>query len=202
MWGTALAEDVRRWIAEGDLDGACERLAGMLHDTGVDGFTRAARDGFGNPLDEVRGWLQRCAGLLNDQEGDYPALYVEMNGYTINPDHWHAGLEAWMAPIDEFETMDGWPADIPLHYREDLTLRGWASMQGSFERYVGPHAPRSADVEAAVGLADLLVHVAFLRLMRDAWAVGPIDGITVPLAVTTHDVDLGIVLKPWGATSP
>lgn len=197
MWDKALVDDVERWVKSGDLDGACERLAEKLHDTGIDGFTRAARDGFTNSPDEVRRWLQRCAGLLTESEGEYPALYTEMNGYTINPDHWWAGLEAWSSPIDDFETLDDGPADIPLHYRENLTLRGWASMQGSFERYYGgEHAPRSAEVEAAINIADLLVHVAFLRLIRDAWLVGPIDGISVPLAVTTHDSELGIVLQP------
>jgi hypothetical protein len=197
MWDKALVDDVERWVKLGDLDGACERLAEKLHDTGIDGFTRAARDGFTNKPDGVRRWLQRCAGLLTESEGEYPALYTEMNGYTLNPDHWWAGLEAWSSPIEDFETMRGWPADIPLHYRENLTLRGWASMQGSFERYSGgDHASMSAEVEAAINIADLLVHVAFLRLIRDAWLAGPIDGISVPLAVTTHDSELGIVLQP------
>ncbi|MCC2308991.1 hypothetical protein [Cellulomonas chengniuliangii] len=70
-------------------------------------------------------------------------------------------------------------------------------MQGSFERYCGGgHAPKSAEVDAAANIATLLVHVAFLRLIRDAWQAGPIDGISVPLAVTTHDSELGIVLQP------
>ncbi|QHT55321.1 hypothetical protein GXP71_03950 [Cellulomonas sp. H30R-01] len=191
-----LFDEVDEWVRAGELDEACERLADRLHATGVDGFTRAARGGFTNPSDEVRRWLQRCAALLTESEGEYPALYTEMNGYTINPDHWSASLEAWSSPIDDFDSLDDGPADIPLHYREDLTLRGWASMQGSFERYVGEHAPRSAEVDAARDIADLLVHVSFLRLIRDAWLAGPIDGISVPLAVTTHDSELGIVLQP------
>lgn len=196
MWDEELVGDVRRWVESGDLDAACERLAEKLRETGVDGFTRAARGGFTNSPDEVRRWLQRCAGLLTTLGGEYPALYTEMNGYTLNTDHWSAALEAWSAPIDDFEALDDGPADVPLHYREDLTLRGWASMQGSFERYVGEHAPRSADVETATSVAELLVHVAFLRLVRDAWLAGPIEGISVPLAVTTHDSELGIVLQP------
>ncbi|NKY40266.1 hypothetical protein [Cellulomonas septica] len=196
MRDTELFDDVDEWVRAGDLDGACERLADRLEATGVDGFARAARGGFTNRPDEVRRWLQRCATLLTESEGEYPALYTEMNGYTINPDHWFASLEAWSSPIDDFDSMDDGPADIPLHYREDLTLRGWASMQGSFERYVGEHAPRAAEVDAARDVADLLVHVSFLRLIRDAWLAGPIDGISVPLAVTTHDSELGIVLQP------
>lgn len=197
MWDMALVNDVERWVRSGDLDGARERLAEMLDATGVEGFTRAARGGFTNPPEEVRHWLARCAGLLTEREGEYAALYTEMNGFTINPDHWCAGLEAWLVPIDDFETLDdGGEADIPLPYREDLTLRGWASMQGAFERHSGKDAPWSAEVEAAWNIADLLVHVTFLRLIRDAWLVGPIDGISVPLAVTTHDSELGIVLKP------
>ena len=203
MWGTELIADVERWVKAGDLDGARQRLADMLHATGVDGFTRAARGGFSNPPDEVRRWLQRCAGLLTEREGEYAALYTEMNGYTINPDHWSAGLEAWSVPIDDFETLDdSGQADFPLHYREDLTLRGWASMQASFERYVGEHAPRSEEVAAARAIADLLVHVAFLRLIRDAWMAGPIVGVSVPLAVTTHDSTLGIVLQPLASRAP
>lgn len=133
---------------------------------------------------------------MTESEREYAALYAEMNGFTINPDHWWVAVEAWLVPIVDFETLEDGQADIPLHHRENLTLRGWAAMQGPFERYVGGDERPSAEIEAATRIAELLVHVTLLRLIRDAWLAGPIDGVSVPLAVTTHGSEAGIVLPP------
>lgn len=149
----ALTGQVELGIHDRALDEACTRLSAMLLDTGADGFAGAARGGFTNSPAEIRRWLERCAGLLTESEGEYTALYAEMNGFTINPDHRWVGVEAWLVPIVDFETLEDGQADIPLHHRENLTLRGWAAMQGSFERYVGGDERPSAEFEAATRIA-------------------------------------------------
>jgi hypothetical protein len=180
-------EQARAWAAAGEIDEACEVFRRRVQESGDPVFAAAAAGGFGTTVEEVRAWLERCAALLAEEYDDIPAFYTEMNGFEINTDRWVASLEAWSAPITSFDDLDDGPMDFPLHYDHDLVLTGWESMQAAFAG--SPDSPAADD-------AILLVNAVYLRLVRDALRAGPIPGLTVPVAVTTHATEIGTVVLP------
>lgn len=183
-----MEDQVRAWADAGELELAHQELRARVVASGSTPFVRAAAGGFSTSVDEVRAWLARCASLLAAMYDDIPAFYTEMNGFEINTDRWTASLEAWDGPLTTFGDLgeDG-PKDFPLHYEHDLHLRGWESMQEAMR----DHAEDPAFLDAV-----FLVNISYLRLVRDALGAGPIDGITVPVAVTTHATEIGFVVDP------
>src|SRR5690349_13156117 len=86
-------------LASGDLDGAVETFASQLEASGIEAFASAARGGFTTTTSQVREWLALSAGLHLHRDGPFPALYVEMNEFDINPGSWWAMAEAWASPL-------------------------------------------------------------------------------------------------------
>ncbi len=183
-----MEDQVRAWADAGELELAYRELRARVEGSGDAPFVAAATGGFSTSVDEVRAWLSRCAALLAAMYDDIPAFYTEMNDFEINTDRWTASLEAWDGPLTTFGDLgeDG-PKDVPLHYEHDLHLRGWESMQEAMR----DHAESSAFQDAV-----FLVNISYLRLVRDALRAGPVEGIAVPVAVTTHATEIGFVVDP------
>ncbi|MBO9556757.1 hypothetical protein, partial [Cellulomonas sp.] len=74
----------------------------------------------------------------------------------------------------------------------------WEPMQDAFRttRARSHDGRRDDATDRAWTTAVFLVHTHFLRLVQRALAAGPLAGLDVPIAVTTHDLDMGIVLAP------
>jgi len=195
----AQMESLEGFLASGDLDAAVEMFASDLEAGGIEPFASAARGGFATTSSEVREWLAFAAGMHLQRNGPFPALYVEMNEFDINPGEWWAMVEAWASPLATFSDVESSAGPVFAPLADFITLSGWEDMQEAFAvtKNARDAAGRLGEpVERAWSSAVFLVHVQFLRLVERALAAGPLVGVEVPIAVTTHDMDPGIVLTP------
>ncbi len=113
------------------------------------------------------------------------AIYVELNGFTINPDRWffdpfayrrHGGHSDW-----------DWLAEWESEEFTPVTLTGMEDLQVVY----ASQAFREPAFQQAEELAPLCVVLSFQRLIREA--VATIDGLVVPVLATAHDWDFADV---------
>jgi hypothetical protein len=141
---------------------------------------------------EIRQWLSRCAGLIDERYPVYPGLYTEMNGFDINTDRWFASLD----PLAAAPGLDPhtWEAMDVVPFPPVLVLTGADAMQDAFRRW--PSMPKSPIVDREVALAQRLVWAKWLVLFQAAWLEGPVPQVRVPIIATAHDFDVALLLAP------
>jgi hypothetical protein len=187
----SLAGELRRQAFErivelGDLEGYVEEVEARLAATGPNPFADAATTRFDDDPVALAAWLEGARDDLSERAGELGMLYVEMNGFDINPERWHADAFGFAAPV---------VSDGLLHERfwrevgdhaPSHALTGMEPMQAAFARQL---ARASDELAAPAEFATRLVHGRFLQHV--ATAVAQLrswpDGLEI--AVTTHDLD-------------
>ena len=117
-------------------------------------------------------------------------MYLEMNGFTINPDRWYFDGFAYETAGNtrELEWLAHWDADTE---NDQFTLTGMELVQEAFARhYCDENQPLS--VKMAAELADHLVNARFMQLIAAAHENAKrkckaLDGL--PILATAHDWD-------------
>jgi hypothetical protein len=171
-----------------DLDMYAEGLADLLVALDADPFVEAADSGFTTSPETIHSWLLHGAELARSRGHETPMMYVELNGFDINYDHWH--VDAF--PLAKLAVADGQvhegsyeelPVDVP-----SLPLAGMERMQDAF-RWWHEGVPSRPPRYASRDLADELVHARLLQSFRDAAQVDDPWAPGAQVAVTAHDRD-------------
>ena len=117
------------------------------------------------------------------------AIYLEMNGFTINPRQWHCGIFGYKkaSGLCDLDWLAEWDVEQP----ENFVLRGMESLQevfGSFYLSGG----KTLSLELAEDMAEHLVTARFMELVAAAHrrAKRRDPGLRgLPVLATAHDWD-------------
>ena len=187
---------------DGRLDEMIEMLVERLDAQPASPFRAARTAAFDISPVSVNSWLREMAAELAEQI-DLRFIYVEMNGFSINPDRWFCDAFGFRealevtSPLDDpegewFERLADYEAELP--WQRALTLTGMEPMQRAFEWWY-KEDEHDKQLDRSNELADWLVQCRFLALMRDAVAAGTLSP-SVPVAAATHDSELVLRFDP------
>ena len=118
------------------------------------------------------------------------SVYLEMNGFDINPDWWYFDLFAYDRHHENSEDLD-WLSDWNSDVWPQLALTGLEKVQEDFAWYTGQGTKGYEDPEAeqAFEFAHLLVMCKFVKLIEACVKTGEIQK-NVPILATAHDFDI------------
>jgi hypothetical protein len=114
------------------------------------------------------------------------AIYLEMNGFDINPDRWYFdlfGYESTPLNDDSLDWLSEWQSpDYPT-----VTLTGLESIQELYANYINNKLYKDQDRAYNEELATLLVMAKFCKLIAES-----LDNksLGVPVYATAHDFDI------------
>ena len=116
------------------------------------------------------------------------AVYLEMNGFDINPDRWYVdffGYDRYRRDEDDLDWLSDWQSpDVP-----DMTLTGLESVQKDFDWYHQEQIWKDKSYKALYDTAQNLVMSKFVLLieetLRSQDLVKPI-----PVLATAHDFEV------------
>jgi hypothetical protein len=130
--------------------------------------------------------------FIHECEKSFPvgAVYLEMNGFDINPDRWYFDFFGYRNYVEDPEDL-GWLSDWDSREWPDTTLTGLKNVQSDFAWYTGHETQgyKDHDAQEAAGFAELLVMCKFSGLVEEAVKTGLIKK-HVPILATAHDFDI------------
>jgi hypothetical protein len=138
---------------------------------------------------EFSEWLIQFHREPHPTKPKLTAIYVEMNGFTINPDQWHFQLFGYKQAgnIWELDWLSRWDAES----QECFILEGMESVQAAFaELYRKSGKPLG--LELAEEVAEHLVTARFMEFVAAAHTIGKAEYAALqgfPVLATAHDWD-------------
>ena len=145
--------------------------------------------GFSNNAKDVALHIDRFV-VSCEKTFQVESVYLEMNGFDINPDRWYFDFfayDGYRKDADDLNWLSDWNSD----YWPDLTLTGLEKAQEDFAWYTGQDTKGYEDPEAekASDFARLLVMCRFAALIEASVKTGAISK-KVPILATAHDFDI------------
>jgi len=131
---------------------------------------------------EINRFIREC-------EKSFPvrAVYLEMNGFDINPDRWCFDFFGYCKYVGNPGDLD-WLSDWDSREWPDTTLTGLENVQSDFAWYTGRETQgyKDEDAQEAASFAELLVMCKFSGLIEEAVERRLIEK-HVPILATAHD---------------
>lgn len=127
---------------------------------------------------------------------DLRSVYLEMNGFDINPDRWYFdlfGYESYRADSDDLE----WLCEMDSSYFPDFTLTGLEEVQKEFDWYHRERIWKDKSYRTLYDTAMNLVMTKFVLLIQGALHSNQ-GAVRVPLLATAHDFDTVGRFEPKG----
>jgi hypothetical protein len=121
------------------------------------------------------------------------AVYLEMNGFDINPDRWYFepfGYSNYGTNPRDLEWLCAWQSAGP-----EVTLKGLENVQADFAWYHAKEIWKDKKFQRAYELAVLLVMCKFVSLIKLALTSGPRKK-PIPVLATAHDFDIIFRFEP------
>jgi hypothetical protein len=185
--------EMRLWKAvdqrfrKSDINGAINYLEELLAKEKIPRFKGLLGNPFTNTpksiLTAINKFIDGCA-----KKFAIKAVYLEMNGFDINPDRWYFdafGYTTYGADPEDLEWLSDWDSpDCP-----QVTLKGLEAVQADFEWYHAKQIWKDKKFEQSYELAVLLVMCKYVSLIQSALASGP-RSKPVPVLATAHDFDI------------
>ena len=170
-----------------DIDGAITWLETLLVKEKVDRFQGLIGKKFSNSPKSILGALNKFI-LASVKEIDVKAVYLEMNGFDINPDRWRFdffGYEQYEPNPDDLDWLSDWQSeDDPK-----ITLKGLEKVQADFKWYHANEIWNDKKYKQAYQIALLLVMCKFVALIESALQAGK-RAKPIPVLATAHDFDI------------
>lgn len=118
------------------------------------------------------------------------AVYLEMNGYSINTDRWFFDFFGY-AVYDPDPTSFDWLSEWDSDHWPDVTLTGLEAVMEDYSWYSSHLTKGYKDTEAveAEEYASLLIVCKFAHLIEKAVKTGFINS-NIPILATAHDFDI------------
>jgi hypothetical protein len=140
--------------------------------------------------EELAGWIADFARKADAAKVGIKALYLEMNGFAINPAEWHCNLFGYKEAGDvwDLDWLSSWDAE----QRGVFVLSGMEEVQRAYaDLFAGEEQPLS--VRLAEEVTDHLVTARFMEVVAAAHEVanGRFAGMEgLPVFATAHDWDV------------
>jgi hypothetical protein len=192
LW--VLPMEMRLWNAvdrrfrKSDITGAIKFLEERLAKEKVARFKGLLGNGFSNTPASILLAINKFIDA-SSKKFAVKAVYLEMNGFDINPDRWYFdcfGYSKYGAAPRDLEWLCEWQssADWP-----QVTLKGLEPVQADFKWYHAKEMWKDKAYERAYELSVLLVMAKFVSLIQLALAAGP-RSKPLPVLATAHDFDI------------
>lgn len=182
-----LWHNVGTYLRSNSVGGAAIYLESQLRATASNRFMSLADLHFTNSPGEVLRHINKFITICKRQF-DVRAVYLEMNGFDINYDHWYFDAFAYEENLDDFEDLD-WLSDWSSPDFNPFTLTGLEQTQDDFRWYMENKIYDVKTHTAEAEFATLLVMVRFLQLVQLSLDAGKL-ATAVPVFATAHDFDL------------
>lgn len=125
------------------------------------------------------------------QKIEVKAIYVEMNGFTINTDVWYLEPFAFKQ-CGDLSDLD-WLADYDFYDGNVLTLGGLEKLQAAFQEYQDKESWKDEGLKHTSDLCEFLIILRLQQLFREAKITAREKNMSwanIPIFVTAHDYDL------------
>jgi len=183
-----LWEKIDNLITQGKLEEAIRDLEGILASCKSDRFKFLIGSDFTNDpakiAENINDFISAC-----ERKIEVRSIYLEMNGFDINPDRWYFDFFAYDTYQEEdgedLDWLSGWVSeDWP-----EITLEGLEEVQNDFDWFSNNLGYTDPLAEEASEYALLLVMCKFAKLIGKAVATGKIKK-EIPILATAHDFDI------------
>jgi len=181
-WG-----ELARLVRAQALDEAIAHLEEGLQATPSSRFATLLGTAFSNDAADVAahidGFLVEC-----ERTFEVRAIYLEMNGFDINPDRWFFDYFAFDRYVQDEDNLE-WLCEFNITSWPQTTLFGMESVQRDFDWYSNHRGHEDPNAKAAASYAIPLVMCRFAKLISSAVAVAR-RPFRVPILATAHDFDV------------
>jgi hypothetical protein len=169
---------------------ACQFISELMESCRDKTFNGLITADFTNSSSQIQESVSAfCSGC--NKMFDLKAIYLEMNGFDINPDRWYFDLFGYEALPQNDDSLD-WLSDWQSPDFPDVTLTGLESIQKLYEQYIEENTnlnldERDKDLEYNRELATLMVMAKFCKLIDES-----LDSkqLGVHIYATAHDFDI------------
>jgi hypothetical protein len=174
-------------LRKSDIAGAIAYLEKLLVKEKVDRFQGLLGKKFSNSPSSILRAINKFI-RASAKDFDVQAIYIEMNGFDINPDRWHFdffGYEQYGRDPKDTEWLCDWQSDDD----PDITLKGLEKVQADFEWYHDNEIWNDKKYTKAYEIAVILVMCKFASLIESALQSGA-RAKPIPVLATAHDFDI------------
>jgi hypothetical protein len=176
-------------VADGELDRCIEFLEDGMRGLEATPYHSVIGRSFLAQVGDLADWIAEFSIKADGAKVGLKALYLEMNGFAINPEEWHCHLFGYKIAGDvwDLDWLSSWDAENRGHF----ILRGMEDVQQAFsDLYSAEQQPLG--VQLAAELTEHLVTVRFMELVAAAHEVAKskfpqLAGM--PILATVHDWD-------------
>lgn len=182
-----LWQRINTFIAKGQLEGAIKDLECGLASCNSERFKSLIGSEFKNNDTEIAKEINKFISF-SEKDIEVRAVYLEMNGFDINPDRWYFDLFAYDTYQEDEDDLD-WLSEWKSEDWPEITLEGLEAAQEDFDWYSNRSGYKDSLAKEASEYAVLLVMCKFANLIRRSVATGFIKKKT-PILATAHDFDI------------
>ena len=175
------------YIMKGQIDAAKKELEAGLASVNTSRFKSLIDSEFTNSksliADEINKFVAAC-----EDNFEVKAIYLEMNGFDINPDKWFFDFFAFDVYVEDEEDFD-WLSDWKSENWPSNTLTGLEGVQKDYDWFSNQNGHLDPLANEASEYASLLVMVKFAWLINNVIKTGKILK-HCPILATAHDVEI------------
>jgi hypothetical protein len=175
----------RRMVPHGKLDQCIAFLEGGLRALKPAPYHCVLGKDFLHQTDDLADWLADF--LLKEADLKLAAVYLEMNGFAINPEQWHCDVFGYKTAGDVWRL--NWLSQWDAQRKEHFVLRGMEPVQEAFA-HLFLDGGQPLGVKLAEEVAEHLVTARFMQLVAAAHkaAKNQCPGLNrLPVLATAHD---------------
>ena len=115
-------------------------------------------------------------------------MYLEMNGFDINPDRWYFDYFAYATFVEDDTELD-WLSEWDSGAWPETTLHGLEAAQEDYAWFSNRRGHEDPSASEAASYATPLVMCRFADLIGEAVRAGQ-DRLQIPILATAHDFDM------------
>ena len=127
--------------------------------------------------------------ILEEEETEMKAIYVEMNSFSVQYEHWFVHLLSYDTRPDTGNT--DWLQEFTGESEKNLTITGYEALQEANAQYMKTEGYRDNERRQACELHEYLVILRLQELVKHTVASqkGKAAWASVPVFVTAHDFE-------------
>lgn len=164
---------------------ACQFINNLMENCKDKTFNGLISLNFTNSVYQIQNSIAKFCSECN-KTFNLKAIYLEMNGFDINPDRWYFDLFGYGTLPPDDESLD-WLSDWQSTEFPDVTLTGLESIQNLFDSYIKNKLYKDDDKAHNEDLATLLVMAKFCKLIDESLKN---QKLAVHVYATAHDFDI------------
>ena len=169
----------------------CQYIGELMEKCKDKTFNGLITANFTNSSNQIQNSIAKFISECN-KTFEVKTIYLEMNGFDINPDRWYFDLFGYKTLPEEDDDILDWLSDWQSPDFQDVTLTGLESIQELFEQYEEENSDlnldeQDKDLEYNHELATLMVMAMFCKLIDESLGNSKLN---LHVYATAHDFDI------------